>query len=160
VNWRTGSEARISCLKRDFGWRRSLFDGIGGTQTWCGWGVLAHNSVKIALLADNAARTPVTPAPPRAARITPGTDPPHPHATSPNCSLTPGRPLLLSRPDGHHGPKRRAKRSQTDRGTGPHDPTDSTPDQTGPQSPGLFQVEVPRSKGKGSAEAPRLNLAS
>ncbi len=52
VKWRTGSEARISCLKRDFGWRRTLLDGIGGAETWCGWGVLAHNSVKIAVLIE------------------------------------------------------------------------------------------------------------
>ncbi len=52
VKWRTGSEARISCLKRDFGWRRTLLDGIGGAETWCGWGVLAHNSVKIASLIE------------------------------------------------------------------------------------------------------------
>jgi transposase, IS5 family len=78
VKWRTGSEARISCLKRDFAWRRSLFDGLGGAQTWCGWGVLAHNSIKIAALADTAASMPVTPARPRPARTTPGTDPPTP----------------------------------------------------------------------------------
>ena len=78
VKWRTASEARISCLKRDFGWRRSLFEGISGTQTWCGWGVLAHNSVKIAALAQAAAPTPTPPAPPRPTRITPGTDPPTP----------------------------------------------------------------------------------
>jgi IS5 family transposase len=56
VKWRTGCEARISCLKRDYLWRRTLFDGLAGTQTWCGWGVLTHNSVKIAHLkavADN-----------------------------------------------------------------------------------------------------------
>lgn len=47
VKWRTGCEARISCLKRDFGWRRTLLDGLAGAQTWCGWGVLTHNSVKI-----------------------------------------------------------------------------------------------------------------
>jgi IS5 family transposase len=82
VKWRTGSEARISCLKRDFGWRRSLFDGLGGTQTWCGWGVLAHNSIKIAALADIAAAAPATPAPPRSARTTPGTDPPTPISAS------------------------------------------------------------------------------
>jgi IS5 family transposase len=52
VKWRTGSEARISCLKRDFGWRRSLSDGLGGAQAWCGWGVLAHNSIKVARLID------------------------------------------------------------------------------------------------------------
>jgi IS5 family transposase len=76
VKWRTGSEARISCLKRDFGWRRSLFDGIDGTQTWCGWGVLAHNSIKIAALAATATTMPVLPGRPRPARTTPGTDPP------------------------------------------------------------------------------------
>lgn len=47
VKWRTGSEGRISCLKRDFGWARTRLVGIEGARTWCGWGVLAHNSVKI-----------------------------------------------------------------------------------------------------------------
>ena len=47
VKWRTGSEARVSCLKRDYGWRRTLVDGIAGAQTWCAWGVLAHNATKI-----------------------------------------------------------------------------------------------------------------
>jgi IS5 family transposase len=78
VKWRTGSEARISCLKRDFGWRRSLFDGHGGAQTWCGWGVLAHNSLKISRLAaatgDHSARS----ARKRPARARPGSDPPTP----------------------------------------------------------------------------------
>lgn len=50
VKWRTGSEARISCLKRDYGWRRTLTDGETGAATWCGWGVLAHNTTKIAAL--------------------------------------------------------------------------------------------------------------
>jgi IS5 family transposase len=57
VKWRTGSEARISCLKRDFGWRRTLCDGLGGAQTWCGWGVLAHNSLKIARLIETQDNT-------------------------------------------------------------------------------------------------------
>jgi len=74
VKWRTGSEARISCLKRDFGWRRTLLDGIGGAETWCGWGVLAHNSVKIASLIDTT-----DPAHPAAA----GARPPRPVATAP-----------------------------------------------------------------------------
>ena len=78
VKWRTGSEARISCLKRDFGWRRSLFDGIDGAAMWCGWGVLAHNSIKISALAQTALRPPPTPARPRPARILPGSDPPTP----------------------------------------------------------------------------------
>ena len=47
VKWRTGSEGRISCLKRDYGWRRTRIDGTAGAQTWCAWGVLAHNATKI-----------------------------------------------------------------------------------------------------------------
>ncbi|MCA1692307.1 MAG: ISNCY family transposase [Actinobacteria bacterium] len=47
VKWRTGCEGRVSCLKRDFGWNRTRLDGISGARTWCGWGVLAHNSVKV-----------------------------------------------------------------------------------------------------------------
>jgi IS5 family transposase len=50
VKWRTGSEGRISYLKRRYGWDRTLFDTLAGAQTWCGLGVLAHNTVKIAHL--------------------------------------------------------------------------------------------------------------
>jgi IS5 family transposase len=50
VKWRTGSEARISSLKRDHGWRRTLIDCIEGAQIWCGWGVLANNATKVAFL--------------------------------------------------------------------------------------------------------------
>jgi transposase, IS5 family len=53
VKWRTGCEARVACLKRDWGWSRTLKDGEAGAATWCGWGILAHNSVKIARLAAN-----------------------------------------------------------------------------------------------------------
>jgi transposase, IS5 family len=56
VKWRTGSEARISCLKRDYGWRRTLTDGEAGAATWCGWGVLAHNATKISALTVEAER--------------------------------------------------------------------------------------------------------
>jgi transposase, IS5 family len=56
VKWRTGSEARISCLKRDYGWRRTLTDGETGAATWCGWGVLAHNAAKISALTRDAER--------------------------------------------------------------------------------------------------------
>jgi transposase, IS5 family len=52
VKWRTGSEGRISHLKRGYGWDRTLLDGHDGAQTWCGWGTLAHNSVKITRLID------------------------------------------------------------------------------------------------------------
>jgi len=76
VKWRTGSEARISCLKRDYGWRRTRIDGTAGAQTWCAWGVLAHNATKISGLinAEDA------PAPPKRASSAPparrGTSPP------------------------------------------------------------------------------------
>jgi IS5 family transposase len=50
VKWRTGSEGRISCLKRDFGWARTRNDGLTGAKTWCGHGVFNHNLVKIAAL--------------------------------------------------------------------------------------------------------------
>jgi transposase, IS5 family len=56
VKWRTGSEARISCLKRDYGWRRTLTDSHTGTATWCGWGVLAHNATKSSALTVEAER--------------------------------------------------------------------------------------------------------
>jgi IS5 family transposase len=78
VKWRTGSEARISCLKRDFGWRRTLMDGLDGAETWCGWGVLAHNSVKVSRLIEAKGAKSAT-----AARIRS----PRPTATSP-----PGEP--------------------------------------------------------------------
>jgi IS5 family transposase len=52
VKWRTGSEGRISCLKRDFGWNRTQLDGLGGARIWCGQGVFNHNLVKIAALVD------------------------------------------------------------------------------------------------------------
>ena len=29
-----------------------MLDGIDGARTWCGWGILAHNATKIAVLAD------------------------------------------------------------------------------------------------------------
>ena len=59
VKWRTGSEGRISYLKRRYGLDRTLFDGLTGARTWCGRGVLSHNSVKIAALVQ-ARRTGTT----------------------------------------------------------------------------------------------------
>ncbi len=50
IKWRTGSEGRIATLKRQYGWDRTRLSGINGTTTWCGWGILAHNSIKIANL--------------------------------------------------------------------------------------------------------------
>jgi len=51
VKWRTGSEARISTLKRQYGLDRSRLDHLGGARMWTGQAVLAHNLVKIAALA-------------------------------------------------------------------------------------------------------------
>ena len=52
VKWRTGSEGRISALKRGYGWDRTRLDGIEGARIWTGHGVLAHNLVKIGALAS------------------------------------------------------------------------------------------------------------
>ena len=52
VKWRTGCEGRISQLKHHFGWDRTLMDGIQGARTWCGYGVFAHNLVKVAGLLE------------------------------------------------------------------------------------------------------------
>jgi IS5 family transposase len=52
VKWRTGSEGRISYLKRGYGWDRTRLDGRQGAAIWCGHGVLAHNLVKIGTLAS------------------------------------------------------------------------------------------------------------
>jgi transposase, IS5 family len=50
VKWRTGSESRISSLKRGYGWDRTRLDGIHGARIWSGQAVLAHSLVKIAAL--------------------------------------------------------------------------------------------------------------
>jgi IS5 family transposase len=50
VKWRTGSEARISTLKRQYCWDRTRLDGLDEARIWTGHGVLAHNLVKIAAL--------------------------------------------------------------------------------------------------------------
>jgi IS5 family transposase len=47
VKWRTGSEGRISYLKRGYGWDRTRLDHRQGAAIWCGHGVFAHNLVKI-----------------------------------------------------------------------------------------------------------------
>ena len=49
---RTGSEGRISSLKRGCGWDRTRLDGIEGARIWTGQGVFAHNLVKIGALAS------------------------------------------------------------------------------------------------------------
>ena len=52
VKWRTGSEGRISYLKRSYGWDRTRLDSRQGAAIWCGHGVFAHNLVKIGALAS------------------------------------------------------------------------------------------------------------
>ena len=56
VKWRTGSEGRISHLKHGWGFDRSVLDGIEGATTWCAWGVLVHNTAKIAVLSEEKER--------------------------------------------------------------------------------------------------------
>ena len=51
VKWRTGAEGRISYLKTPLRpGTAPCSTGCPGAQTWCGLGVLAHNTVKIAAL--------------------------------------------------------------------------------------------------------------
>ena len=52
MKWRTGSEGRISSLKRGYGWDRTRIDSTAGAQIWTGQGVFAHNLVKIGALAS------------------------------------------------------------------------------------------------------------
>ncbi len=49
---RTGSEGRISTLKRQYGWDRTRLDGTDGARTWTGYGILAHNLAKISALSS------------------------------------------------------------------------------------------------------------
>lgn len=83
IKWRTGSEGRISHLKHRFGWDRSMLDGVPGTATWCGFGVLAHNTIKISGLieARAAAAAAARPAAPTAITPAAATFPPRPPAT-------------------------------------------------------------------------------
>jgi IS5 family transposase len=52
VKWRTGCEGRISTLKRQYGRDRTRLDSTEGARTWAGYGILAHNLVKISTLAS------------------------------------------------------------------------------------------------------------
>jgi IS5 family transposase len=47
-NWRAGIEGRISGLKRRHGLDRCLYHGEEGMERWVGWGVIAHDLLKIA----------------------------------------------------------------------------------------------------------------
>lgn len=50
VKWRTGCEGRISALKRDYGMRRTSFNGHAGARTSVGHSIIVHNLVKLARL--------------------------------------------------------------------------------------------------------------
>jgi len=50
VKWRTGCEGRISHLKRNYSWDRTMIDTTEGARIWTGHGVMAHNLAKIAAL--------------------------------------------------------------------------------------------------------------
>ncbi len=43
ASYRTGSEGRISHLKRGYGLKRSRLRGAEGTKSWVGWAALAYN---------------------------------------------------------------------------------------------------------------------
>ena len=45
--WRTGSEGRISLLKRRHGLNRCRYKGLPGIQRWVGLGVIADNLINI-----------------------------------------------------------------------------------------------------------------
>ena len=45
--WRTGSEGRISVLKRRHGLRRCLYSGLDGMRRWVGLGVIADNIIQM-----------------------------------------------------------------------------------------------------------------
>jgi IS5 family transposase len=80
IKWRTGCEGRIAALKRNYGWNRTLMDGVVGAQTWCGYGVFAHNSVKISGLLY-----PDPSAPDAASAHTPTRQRPPPRSQPPPC---------------------------------------------------------------------------
>jgi hypothetical protein len=48
--WRTGSEARISTLKRQYCWDRTRIDNLDGARIRTGHAVLIHNLIKIATM--------------------------------------------------------------------------------------------------------------
>jgi IS5 family transposase len=48
LRWRTGSEGRISALKRRHGLRRGRYRGPSGMQRWVGWGVIANDLLALA----------------------------------------------------------------------------------------------------------------
>jgi hypothetical protein len=66
-------------------------DGLSGAQTWCAYGVFAHNSVKISALIADA--QPARPTPRNTPRNTSGQ--PRPRATGPPSRSSPTPPPTL-----------------------------------------------------------------
>ena len=58
LRWRTGSEGRISALKRRHGLRRCRYRGVSGMQRWVGLGVLANDLLVLPRGAVNDLRQP------------------------------------------------------------------------------------------------------
>jgi IS5 family transposase len=54
--WRTGSEGRISLLKRRHGLNRCRYKGMPGIERWVGLGVVADNLINIGLTLTASAR--------------------------------------------------------------------------------------------------------
>jgi transposase, IS5 family len=52
ARYRTGSEGRISHLKRGYGMRRSRLKDHHGMQTWTGWAILTYNLDTLAIRAS------------------------------------------------------------------------------------------------------------
>jgi IS5 family transposase len=52
ARYRTGSEGRISHMKRGYGLRRSRLKDYHGMQTWTGWSILAYNLDTLAIRAS------------------------------------------------------------------------------------------------------------
>jgi len=56
--WRTGSEGRVSVLKRRDGLDRCRYRRFSGSERWTGWGVLAHNVRLLITRTDQPAPAP------------------------------------------------------------------------------------------------------
>ena len=153
-------QAGISCLKRDFGWRRSLFDEIGGTQTWCGRGCPGPQLGEDCGPGPRRHPAASHPVPAATSPDRPRHRPTHPHATSPKCCLTPGRPLLSPRPDASSLNGRKGDPEKPNgRGTRPHDPTGTNqPDPTRYRS-GFFRVTLVKLAASQQTKAAGLRLA-
>lgn len=52
ARYRTGTEGRISHLKRSYGLRRSRLKDLHGMQTWTGWSILVYNLDTLAIRAN------------------------------------------------------------------------------------------------------------